>query len=673
MWKKVDLSKERIWSIMRTVKRNESEIDVNTRQFSVLQDLVSASHYMTGQALSEKYGVSTKTIYSDIAAINEKLSSFQIAIEKKPRLGVKLTLSPAKRRRILAFLEQGSAELVDEGSQILREYELVRELTLGSKKVDILDWSVEHFISEASIRRDLDKIEAQLLPYQIGLVRGSGQVQLQGRECDIRKFLRNYMIDHFDLSMNQFAQDPGLAIFFPSERVQSVAEIVANCAVDYNFKTAESYSIYLILDLLISAQRYLQQDVIQENSSSMMVEDLSRYEVYVIAGELLSKTTGVSMALISDAEIRNISYTLLSVGYEAQLAEREEVKKAVSAFIEKVSQLSGVDFTGDDRLYRMLVNHVPPMIYRLKSGINIKNQTTEEIKSRYSVLYYIVWMASKTLSEEYQVELLDAEVAFLTIYFEVAVEKLIKPLTICVICPHGLATSELIMSSLKRIVAAFDHLIKVDLRDLERNKDLLNRADLVISSVRLEDVDFDYIHVNPIMTDAELELIQRSYSGLTTGNRNMLSMIHEDGAFAKSVVIDLLQDNILLGEDCQTVEDCIQFMVSKASRKNRKDKKLLHSILAREKMGSTSVYTGIALPHADPAFVNESQLIMMTLNKPIKWGSNTIKVVMLIAIAEKDEEMYKKALVSLYSKIDNREYIDRLWKAKKKVSFIEEL
>lgn len=466
MWKKVDLSKERIWSIMRTVKRNESEIDVNTRQFSVLQDLVSASHYMTGQALSEKYGVSTKTIYSDIAAINEKLSSFQIAIEKKPRLGVKLTLSPAKRRRILAFLEQGSAELVDEGSQILREYELVRELTLGSKKVDILDWSVEHFISEASIRRDLDKIEAQLLPYQIRLVRGSGQVQLQGRECDIRKFLRNYMIDHFDLSMNQFAQDPGLAIFFPSERVQSVAEIVANCAVDYNFKTAESYSIYLILDLLISAQRYLQQDVIQENSSSMMVEDLSRYEVYVIAGELLSKTTGVSMALISDAEIRNISYTLLSVGYEAQLAERAEVKKAVSAFIEKVSQLSGVDFTGDDHLYRMLVNHVPPMIYRLKSGINIKNQTTEEIKSRYSVLYYIVWMASKTLSEEYQVELLDAEVAFLTIYFEVAVEKLIKPLTICVICPHGLATSELIMSSLKRIVAAFDHLIKVDLRDL---------------------------------------------------------------------------------------------------------------------------------------------------------------------------------------------------------------
>ncbi|MGZ7140698.1 PTS sugar transporter subunit IIA, partial [Streptococcus pyogenes] len=74
----------------------------------------------------------------------------------------------------------------------------------------------------------------------------------------------------------------------------------------------------------------------------------------------------------------------------------------------------------------------------------------------------------------------------------------------------------------------------------------------------------------------------------------------------------------MLGQSCKTVEECIEFMVSKASKKNRKDKKLLNSIMAREKMGSTSVYTGIALPHADPTFVNESQLIMMTLDKPIK-------------------------------------------------------
>ncbi|MGZ7259681.1 BglG family transcription antiterminator, partial [Streptococcus pyogenes] len=100
-------------------------------------------------------------IYSDIAIINEKLTAFRVEIEKKPRLGVQLTLTPAKRRKILDFLEQ-SSELVDEGSQILREYELIKDLVLDGSSIDIIDWSVEHFISEASIRRDLDKIEPQL-------------------------------------------------------------------------------------------------------------------------------------------------------------------------------------------------------------------------------------------------------------------------------------------------------------------------------------------------------------------------------------------------------------------------------------------------------------------------------------------------------------------------------
>lgn len=657
---------------MRNVKEIGDTI-LNTRQVSILRDLVSVDGYMTGQQLSTTYEVSTKTIYSDIAAINDELTDFHVEIEKKPRLGVRLILSPAKRIEILEFLEHGNTDHLDEGSQLVREYELLKELILGSKRVDVVSWSIDHFISEASIRRDLDKIERQLFLYDILLVRRSGLVFLEGKEINIRKFLRNYLMQQFDLTVNNFQKDAGLSIFFSIDKIKEVAEIVQHSATDYNFKISEQYSIYLVLDLLISSKRYLQNDLVLEDSPTILVDDLPHYEVYIIASELLSHTTGIRMNLIPDAEIRTISYTLLSVGYETQLAKNSDVQKSVEDFIEKVSQLSGVDFTEDDHLYHMLINHVPPMIYRLKSGINIKNQTTEEIKTKYSVLYHIVWLASKTLSEEYAVELLDAEVAFLTIYFEVAVEKLIKPLMIYVICPHGLATSELIMSSLKRIISNFDHLVKVDMKDLSLRRDLLDKADLIISSVHLEDQGLDYIHVSPIMTDAEIEKIQRTYSERTTGNRNMLSVIHEDGVFAKSVIVDLLGNNILLGESCQTVEECIELMVYKTSRKNRKDKRFLESILAREKLGSTSVYTGIALPHADPSFVSESQLVMMTLDKPIKWGSNLVKVIMLIAIAEKDEEIYKKALVSIYSKIDNKDYIESLWRSSKKMKFIEEL
>ena len=79
------------------------------------------------------------------------------------------------------------------------------------------------------------------------------------------------------------------------------------------------------------------------------------------------------------------------------------------------------------------------------------------------------------------------------------------------------------------------------------------------------------------------------------------------------------------------------------------------------------------MPHANPKEVKTSELIMMTLDKPIYWGQNLIKVVMLIAISEKELDIYKDALKMIYSKIDSSSYIQHLWEAKDKESFLTAL
>ncbi len=643
---------------------------MNTRQISILRDLISTDHYKTSNTLAEKYNVSTKTIYADVLVINDHLSPFNVTIERRPRRGIRLKVSQEEQQELVDFLEKSHYEVFDDMSQFQRECSLLKELILGRGEIDILEWSASHFISEASIRRDLDKLERQFSDDNLILAKRSGKVALKGDEKSIRRFFRNFVIQHFALNGNHFFND-SVNIFFRPEQVDAITESVKHLANAYHFKTSDQYRVYLVLDILIATKRYLQGNVIAESSASIEVDNLQQYEVYIIAGELLSSSTRMAINLIPDAEIKQICYTLLSVGYEAQIVKQSDVEDAVKSFIKKVSELSGADFTKDNHLFRMLVNHVRPMIYRLKSGITIKNQTTEEIKTKYSVLYHMVWLASKTLSEQYKVELLDAEIAFLTIYFEIAVEKMTKPLTIYVICPHGLATSELIMSSLRRTISSFDHLINIDLKELDEDK--IEQADLIISSIRLENFPKAYIRVSPIVTDTELETIQHAYAGLSKGNQNMLSVVHDDTVFSKSVIMDLLQRRVLLKQHCQSVEDCIKRMVEQTSADNRGNPLFLKSILSREQLGSTSIYTGIALPHADPIDVTKSQLVMMTLDKPIKWGQNLIKVVVLIAIAEKDEQVYKKALISLYSKIDNKAYIDALSKADSIDTFINQL
>ena len=87
-------------------------------------------------------------------------------------------------------------------------------------------------------------------------------------------------------------------------------------------------------------------------------------------------------------------------------------------------------------------------------------------------------------------------------------------------------------------------------------------------------------------------------------------------------------------------------------------------------MGSTSVYTGISIPHCDPKYVNRSQLGIITLEKPIQWGSNLIKVVLLIAITDEDLDITKDILINIYKKIEDKNFIEELWKSKTKDELI---
>ncbi|MGT2639867.1 PTS sugar transporter subunit IIA [Streptococcus sobrinus] len=331
----------------------------------------------------------------------------------------------------------------------------------------------------------------------------------------------------------------------------------------------DSYRVYLILDLLISSYRYKSGHHVVPEEPKSLIKNLSQYEVYIIAGDLLSKTTEIPIQMLDVSEIHNIC---------------------------------------------------------------------------------------------------------LTIYFEIAVEKISKPLNIYVIYPHGLATSELIINSVRKLVSGFDRLISLDWRKL--NKSAIENADLIISSVELENFANPYILVSPVVTDAEREKIQRAYNKLTEKNRASLTSylsVQNREEISKKIILDLLKDNILIKQSCRTVEGSIKKMINLAFPDKKMARTIFKSVLSREKLGSTGVYTGVALPHADPSVVRNSGLITMTLDKPIKWGQNLVSVIILIAIAEDDEEVYKNALISLYSRISNAKYIDKLKVSKDKEEFIQGL
>ncbi|WP_303974158.1 PTS sugar transporter subunit IIA [Streptococcus merionis] len=54
-------------------------------------------------------------------------------------------------------------------------------------------------------------------------------------------------------------------------------------------------------------------------------------------------------------------------------------------------------------------------------------------------------------------------------------------------------------------------------------------------------------------------------------------------------------------------------------------------------------------------------------------GDDKVKVILFIAISEREFPIYKNALIQLYSKIDSEEYIESLWQSTNQEQFLENL
>ena len=452
-------------------------------------------------------------------------------------------------------------------------------------------------------------------------------------------------------------------------RIQELNQIMNQQLKQYQFSVAHDYRHYLLLDLLIfdirwhRGYRVEQYNQLDSNSPKII-------ETYLLARDLLNEITGQE---VEEAEIVTLSQILISIGNyaSAYLGSDPKIVKTTDAFINMVGDLAGIQLQEDEYLRGMLLNHLPAMIMRLRNRIHLKSNLIEDIKYQYGILYNFVWLSSKIFKENYNVELTDIEAALLTIHLEIAVEKINQPMKIYVVCPHSLATSELILNQVKKVTGQYENIEKVNYDNAKILS--VQPNDLVISSVALEDVSYPYIHVGTIMKEEDLLKIQKKFLTHTMGQSQSNYLLKDDEELTKRLIKRLIGNSIYLKKKAGDAEKCLSKIIKLASPDNLKNPRFEKTIRHRENLGITSTYTGIALPHANPKEVTTSELVMMTLDKPIYWGQNLVKVVMLIAISEKELEIYKDALKVIYSKIDSSSYIQHLWEAENQESFLTAL
>ena len=611
--------------------------------------------YLSANQLADRYKVSTKTVYQDIDMINDFLKDNLIETEviKTPRKGIKL-LSKLENKKIHTKIIKLNGEMKESFSPEYREKELVRKIFVTHEKVDLYEFSEEVFVTDSTIHRLIDKLNSIFVSFDVKLKIKRDEIILKGNERNIRKALEIFIMKFIP---NDRERLKNLELFFSKEDINNCQKSIVKLSEKYQFQFTDEYLYSLLLDCLIFKKRNEANENLT-NRLSNLVNDVNHLEVYFFAGELLETILNFPLEKISPYEIEAMAYNLLAFGFNIQSVDyMKSVNEQVKGLIKKVSNLLSLNLTTDEHLQMMLSTHISKMIIRLRNQNYISNPALEEIKKQYSSLFNVIWLSIRTLSQYYELSIPNEELAFIVIHFQVAIEKIIKPLNIVVVCQNGIATSELIMNKLRRIFSSEEKLTTISLRELDFYD--LKNIDLVISTIGLPELNIPVIEVSPIITKEELRMIQQFYSEQSTDNYRMMKTSLNGREFNVASLNTLLKEPNLIKVNVKNKQECIERLILECNVGNQ-TKEFRESIIQRELLGSTSVYTGIALPHCDPKVVKQSELILMSLDKPIEWGKNLVSLVLLIAIAEQDISVFKDSLIALYSVIENQNLMSEL-------------
>ena len=613
------------------------------RESQLIELLLEEENFQPASFFSEKLNVSNKTIYQDIQKLGQFLNRFELKIEKKPRIGIYLIGTSTKKNDAKIFItsKEAMSTEVKYSSNYRRVY-LFANLIFKTDKKRYEYFEKKFFVSIATLRKDYEEI--------IKYCRLAGIRITSNHVIDTQKtpeeLIQRTFVNYFEKNIGVGNEKCQYHFVFDQAMVQFVDDFVKNF-YQQSKQQPTNYIVHsLKLSLLTLIGRVKHGYHSQTNKNPLFVE-IKKMELYMVA---LDFSNGVKDELNCSFTINDLYFICsLFMGHGVRpfvnlATHSQQIMETTKQFIQDMSTLVEKDLGQDSQLLQSLFAHIEPMVYRLQMGITIKNPLKEDIIRQYSTMYTLTTYCIPKLEKAMGIRVTDDEITFLTIHFQLAFEKIVNTKHVFLICPTGLGTSQLLF---QRIRHSSPSTVVYEVIDVQKLQDYnLDSVDLIISTVKLEnEYQTPIIYVRPLPTKEEIALI----------NRHLLTLNQQDNTFLPSIAPDktilkkYLKDGwMFLNQDFDSRESVLSFITEKYKEEQLVKDNFLEVVLQREKLGATGLSSGVAIPHANPKYVVETKISIITLKNKITWGDVDVRVVLFLAIAEEDMIQVKNMIALLY-------------------------
>ena len=527
-------------------------------------------------------------------------------------------------RELEAMIREENSSFSDNESR--KRYLITRLLKAGDF-VRIEQMADELFVSRATVDRLMPEIKAELGEYQLQIVtRPKYGVMIRGEE--IKKRLCYAHRANVPTLENQEGM------------TRKIQQIVLD-VIQRNDLVINDINLYnLIRHCVIAIQRMAAGNQLTEAQPLHFDGPVEKERQ--AARELVTRFEAAFGVEIPEGETQYMMMHLLGkrILKQGQTLTAETLE-CINHVLEEIRREKGIDLAGDAELYTALALHTQPLLSRLRFGLKQENPILQDIKRDMPQAYELAVCALNVIRRDLSLDMSEDETGYLALHFAVALEKREEDARndwkVLVVCASGRGTAKLICHRL-----------------VDRYR--FKRENLILSSVfELEKQDFSQILC--IFTTVPLPErypVPSVMVDLTMSDRAMERVDDFMRAAAKPTSPSHLPQNLLLFPDRSfaTREETLDFLCGEMEKSFSfpgGEGDFTSQVKQREALSSTEVGGQLAMPHPYGYQGETGAAAILSLKKPVLWKFGPVRLVILLAIPERDAEMnaFMEALVPL--------------------------
>lgn len=611
---------------------------------------------LSAKEISQKLSVSDRTIRSDIQQLNELLLPYQAKIHLTRGKGYQIH----HKENLVNLYNEASTNnqdhyaLLETTEDRLRQLLLIFFNTSHYLSLDVLCKKI--FVGRTTLLGYIKQLRSILIAYDLKIeAKTNHGYKISGNEVNIRQCLSEQLIErNFNSYISEFS------IFekqvFSNIDLEGIRAYLAVIFPPRKFKISDYNRKNFIIQIAIAIQRnQISKKINQANGFVFLDIDINH-----ALTELFEWIEEHYLIVLDQNEQKWLNNHLAA---EFQLSstsqkQRDHVDSLVQELLTDIKMSFNQNLMDDSTLRSDLIAHFNNYLPLRKLLKFKENPLLDTIKKNFPYAFDICFITiSKNIHFD-KYAFTEEDIGFIALHIAAALERkqdFHNKKKVIIVCGQGVSTSRLIEAIIKK--KFIEEIEVVDILSFAsyQLKDI-SQVDFIISTIPLKEeripvIQIDFLSINESLLEIERSLVKQSppVNAKYIFRPDLFHLSNKNS------------DKDIIIEGCQKLEE-----------KQIVNKRFIEKILGRERIAPTNLTNWIAIPHAIDPTIEHTEIFISICRNPINWfGNGSVKIIFLLAVAEKEKEALQDFFEQLSDIVDNDTIQKKMASSKTFDDFIE--